>query len=172
MAEERLVNLVLVSLDSEDPGDRQVFVQKMSEAFSVPTDQIEKILRSLPFTLSRKCTIDEARGMAEKIQVAGGICRMMDPEDEPAPPPAPEAATPTSPSDPPAAEPPAAPSAPAGGGGGSIPLATEGSIPLASSGGGGSAPAGADSVRCIECGEVQPRGGDSCRNCYYPLPAK
>lgn len=169
MGEERLVNLVLVSLESEDAAERQSFIQKMARGFSIPPEQIEKILTALPFTLSRKCTLDQARVMAEKVQEAGGICRLADPEEEPESPPAPKPAA-EQPVPEPTLEQELEQPVPASEA--TIPLATSGGgIPLSPSGGGGGA-AAANSVRCIECGEVQPKGGDSCRNCYYPLPAK
>lgn len=161
MSDERLVNLVLVSLEAETSEERMSFIQGMSQQFGLPADKLEEIVESLPFVLSRSCTLDEAREMAGKVQAVGGICRMQDPEDV-APPsrPAEPVATPEPEPDP---EPPIGSSAP-------ISLATSNDSPAPASPP-ASAPVG-EQVRCIECGERQPKGDETCSNCYFPLPSK
>lgn len=181
MNDERRVNLVLVGLQDESGDSRREFVTQMASAFGLDGDRVEKILGQLPFVLSRNCSLEEARVMAEKVQSAGGTCRLQDPEEQAAE--APESSSPPKPAAPasddfefdlppaPATEGPASPpetkAEPK-----PQPKISVGTIPLArpaTAGGGG--PVADGQVKCIECGEVQPPGA-TCRNCYFPLPEK
>jgi len=110
MNEERRLNLVLAELRDDTSETRQTFIEGMAKAFHLKPEQLDKILENLPFVLSRECTLDEARAMAEKVQGVGGVCRLQDPsQEEPAPSPPPKQAPQPQPEEA-AAEPEAAPS--------------------------------------------------------------
>jgi hypothetical protein len=89
--EDRRCNLLLAGLTRDTPELRAQFVQGMTDKFKVPEAQVERILAQLPFVLSKNCTLEEARKLAEVVQSIGGVCRLKpaDEEGEAAPPPPP-----------------------------------------------------------------------------------